>query len=325
MLHYHRHAIAKPLHWLFLVAFLAIAIMPTACHRQAAEPESTRAACASQPLAIQILGSGGPIADDQRAASAYLIWRQGKSRILIDAGGGSFQRFGASGASLDDLYLIALTHLHTDHSAALPALMKGAYFSSRKKPLPISGPSGNHLFPATDEYLQALFDPRRGAYRYLAGLLDGSDGLFALPVQVLDAEQQQEQTVNLEGPIHAHAIGVHHGIVPALAYRFDDSGKSIVFAGDQSANNPHMAAFAHNADVLVMHAAIPPDADRGARSLHATPGAIGELAAQAQVGRLVLSHWMQRSLRQQEKVLAAVKKKYAGPTLVASDLQCIVL
>jgi ribonuclease BN (tRNA processing enzyme) len=35
---------------------------------------------------------------------------------------------------------IAITHLHTDHVADLPALLKGGYFFDRSRPLPLLGP-----------------------------------------------------------------------------------------------------------------------------------------------------------------------------------------
>ena len=84
--------------------------------------------CSESELALQVLGSGGPAPDDNRASSGYLIWHKGKAVVLIEAGGGVFTQFGAAGANLNDLELIALTHFHTDHSADLPALMKGTYF-----------------------------------------------------------------------------------------------------------------------------------------------------------------------------------------------------
>ena len=65
-----------------------------------------------------------------RAASGYLIWYDGRARVLIDVGGGVFVRFGQSGAHIQDLELLALTHFHTDHATDLPALLKGGYFSS---------------------------------------------------------------------------------------------------------------------------------------------------------------------------------------------------
>lgn len=61
---------------------------------------SASAACRDNTLALQVLGSGGPVADDERSASGYLLWHKGRSVILVDAGGGVFQRFGAAGGSL---------------------------------------------------------------------------------------------------------------------------------------------------------------------------------------------------------------------------------
>src|SRR5210317_1010316 len=114
-----------------VVCLLTVAFQPL----QAACPAPTG-------VSLQVLGSGGPIADDGRASSSYLVWLDGKARVLIDAGGGSFLRFGEAGAAFTDLDFIGLSHLHTDHSAALPALLKSGNFSGRERPLPIAGPSG---------------------------------------------------------------------------------------------------------------------------------------------------------------------------------------
>ena len=46
--------------------------------------------CGTSGVALQLLGSGGPISDDARASSGAIIWINGKARILIDAGGGNF-------------------------------------------------------------------------------------------------------------------------------------------------------------------------------------------------------------------------------------------
>jgi ribonuclease BN (tRNA processing enzyme) len=296
-------------------------------------PELSAQQCRQHELALQILGSGGPIADDERASSAYVIWHRGKSVALIDFGGGAFARFGAAGADLAELEFIALSHFHTDHSAGIPALMKSAYFSQRERPLTLLGPSGSPnrsatkpgQFPALPEYLNSLFAPGRGAFRYLAGLLDGSDGLFELSALTVDASEGQQSTLEVPGPIKLSALGVHHGIVPALAYRLEVDGRTIVFSGDQSRFNPAMASFSRGADVLVAHIAIPQDAGNIAKRLHRTPESWGQLAAEAEADELVLSHWMQRSLREQAENVAWVQKNYSGSVHIASDLDCIVL
>jgi len=88
--------------------------------------------CKVAGLALQVLGPGGPRPDDARASSGYVIWHDGRSRVLVDAGGGLFQSFGAAGARLEALDVIALTHLHTDHTPSLPALLKEGYFIDRR-------------------------------------------------------------------------------------------------------------------------------------------------------------------------------------------------
>lgn len=282
-------------------------------------------------FALQILGSGGPIADDDRASSGYLLWHDGAAVALIDAGGGIFQRFGEAGASLDSLELIALTHFHTDHAADLPALLKGAYFSDRSHALAIAGPSGNVRFPGLNAYLESLFDADRGAFRYLSGLLTGSGRVF--PLTPIEIEYTTRVPVEvLQDPI-VHAMGVHHGPVPSLAYRFeiseeigDEAGDiSVVISGDQNLSGQGFIDFAHGADLLVMPFAIPETAGSAARNLHAIPSGIGRAAAQANVGHLVLSHFMARSLEDLDSQLARVREHYDGPITLAEDLQCLRL
>jgi ribonuclease BN (tRNA processing enzyme) len=116
-------------------------------------------ACTGHGVELQVLGSGGPEVQDKRASSSYLIWREGKARVLVDAGGGSALRFGESGARMEDLKFILLSHLHVDHTGDLPALFMSSYFGERVSPLPLFGPIGNQDFPATTVYIADLFDP----------------------------------------------------------------------------------------------------------------------------------------------------------------------
>ncbi len=143
--------------------------------------DTSQTSC-TQPegLTLQVLGSGGPIADDARASSGYLVWIDGRSRFLIDAGGGVFLRFGEAGAHFEDLEHVAISHFHTDHSTDLVALLKSGYFSNRSRKLPISGPTAGGDYPGTGDYLQRLLDQDNGAYAYLYGYLDGSAGLVKL-------------------------------------------------------------------------------------------------------------------------------------------------
>lgn len=206
---------------------LVLAPLTLACGRASApEPEAPAdKACGASGVAVQVLGSGGPIPEGARASSGYLLWVDGKSRLLVDAGGGVFQRFGQAGADLEELDAILLSHLHADHSIDLLALLKGGYFSSRTRPLPLIGPSGNEDFPATDAFLSVLLDPRDGAYRYLSGYLKGEAGRFHVPVALGDASSRTpEVKLDVDG-LRILAVGVEHGHVPGAGIRRLDTGQ----------------------------------------------------------------------------------------------------
>lgn len=287
--------------------------------------------CAADGVALQVLGSGGPIADDARASSSYLLWHKGRARVVVDLGSGAVLRYAESGASFADLDAILLSHLHADHSADLPAFLKSGYFAHRQRDLLIAGPSAGGSsrvwFPALDDYLQAMFKARTGAYGYLSGYLDGSDGLPKLQVQVvadaINDKDAAESIVYESVDLRITARRVGHGPVPAAAYRVELDGHAVVFAGDQDGRGNALVQLAEDADLLVLHMPIPQHAPAGAKALHAEPQRLGEQASAAGVGSVVLSHFMARSLRNADENTAALKREFGGVVHLAEDLVCI--
>jgi len=274
---------------------------------------------------IQILGSGGPQVNPARASAGYLVWIDGRARALIDAGGGVFLRFGQAGARIEDLDVVVLTHLHVDHSTDFPALLKAGYFSPRRRALPVLGPTGQGQFPGLQNWLGALLASPAGAYHYLAGYLDGSDGLFRLDSREIDAAGREPQAVFEVPGLKLEAIGVAHGSVPALGLLATIKGHRVAFSGDQNGHNPAFGRMIEGADLLVMDYAIPEDAGGVAAALHARPSEIAALAANSHVNRLVLSHLMPRSERVLGASLDIIRETYGGALTVARDLMCVPL
>lgn len=286
-------------------------------------PVYAKTGCGEEGVWLQVLGSGGPELDDGRASSGYVIWRKGKARLLIDIGSGSLFRFEQSGASLNDLDVILLSHMHVDHSNDLPALIKASFFSDRSRDLYLYGPGGNRFMPSATGFLQDLFGPD-GAYQYLSRYLDGTEIYRLLPHDV-EATGKAEQVVLADSRYRLTAVPVHHGPLPALAWRVEIAGKLIVFSGDMNNDNGTLAILAKQADLLVAHHAVPEGIRGVARNLHMPPSVIGQIATKAGVKQLVLSHRMNRTLGQEKISTAQIRQTYNGPMQFADDLQCFRL
>lgn len=281
--------------------------------------------CSGSPVAVQILGSGGPMINPDRASTSYLLWIGQQAKLLVDMGGGAFLRYGQAHARLADLSLVALSHLHPDHASDLPALM-WLSAATRTDALPIVGPSGNDLVPALPVFLSRLFNGKDGVFQVLSATLGepplpgvgvtGRGGGVRLEPTVADVTKMAPTTVFDIAGLTVTALGIPHGNIPALAYRVTTREVSIVFSSDQTGTNPTFIEFARGANVLVMHLAI---AAGTTSPLHAAPAVVGRVAQSAGVGRLVLSHIGTFDL---DAAVAEVKTTYSGPLTVGADLQC---
>jgi len=287
--------------------------------------------CSASPVAVQILGSGGPRLNPFRSSSSYLLWLNGQARILIDLGGGAHQRFGQSQAKLEDLWMVGISHLHPDHVSDLPAFLWQSH-ELRKEPLMIFGPSGNDAAPDFSTFLRRLFDEKAGAFPVLGSTLGGSQrdggggvrldigrvvaGGVRLDVGVIDAAKAEPSAVLHREETTVTARGIPHGNMPTLAYRVQTGNVSVVFSSDQNGTDPKFAEFAKGANVLIMHLAIAPGVET---PLHATPAVVGRIAQEAGVGQLIVSHI---GLFNLDAAIADLRQFYTGPLTVGADMQC---
>ncbi|MDG1945771.1 MAG: MBL fold metallo-hydrolase [Halioglobus sp.] len=266
-------------------------------------------------VTLQVLGSGGPNDISGRASSGYLVWIDGKSKIMIDAGSGTALRFGEAGARMSDLEFIGISHLHTDHSIDVFSLIKRGYFSERGKPLTIAGPSGNDDYVAFSAFVENFLK----SYSYL--------NHYDLEIKTIDASLPGKGLlVWSEGEIKVYSFAVEHANAPTLAYRVVTPKGDIVFTSDNNASAAGMNAFIKDANILVMHFPInEQDEESGQPFWHANPSKIGQVALKAQPKLLVLSHFMDLSLDNKSDSLNKVQASYEGPIIFAHDLMKIPL
>ena len=272
---------------------------------------------ANSSVSLQVLGSGGPESGDRRASSAYIVWVDAKSRILIDFGGGASLRYEEVGAKISDLDIILLTHLHVDHTADLPALLKSAFFTRASGKLHIFGPAKNKFMPSTKIFIDRLFKEDKGAWQYLGDHLAGSARL-QIKSHTID-ETHTVKRIYKQGKVSVDAISVHHGFIPAIAYRVNVGNKSITFSGDMNGDYHTLESLAKGTNILVAHNAIPKGASGVAAQLHMTPKTIGEIAKTVQPKKLILSHRMLRTLGKEKETQREIVKYYKGIIKFAND------
>lgn len=286
--------------------------------------ESAMAQPCATGVAVQVLGSGGPAINTTRASTSYLLWIDGKARILVDAGGGAFLRFGQSTAQLRDLQLLAISHLHPDHVSDLTALFWTSR-AIRTDPLPVSGPSGQNGIPDIATFLNRLFDPERGAFPIMGTAIGGAQrgngaGSVRLEPVTVDVAAHEPKVVLNDPGLVVTATAIPHDDMPTLAYRVQVENRVVLFSSDQTGTSATFPAFARNADLLIMHMQVAADAPPNPR--HASPAVVGQVAAATNARHLLLSHIGPIDV---PGAVAQVKKSFNGRVTVAEDLACVAV
>ncbi len=271
----------------------------------------------SQGIDIVVLGSGGPRAAG-RAGSSVLVAFDGVPRILVDAGPGAFVRLGESALSTEALDTILLTHLHVDHAGDVAAVVKSRDVAAGE-PLAfrIVGPVGRGAYPSTSDFVARLFGPD-GAFAYLPSFAN----LLQFQTTDLPADTAEgSHLVYEERGVVVSSIGVNHGNAPAVAYRIERAGRSLVVSGDLASRHTRFEELARGADVLLFDAAVldPPGSPKGLYDLHTPPARIGEIAARADVKLLVLTHVTPPVDEHRSEVLASIQRTFRGQVRFAAD------
>ena len=322
-------------------------------------------------LSVMVLGSGGPLATTSgRASAGYIVFVDGKAKIIMDCGGGTYLRVGQSGANIKDVDTFLISHLHIDHMGDLPAIVKDMYFQNRvanvattpinypkgrTKPFHVFGPGANGApfgaaagilqdgtppkdpsvaattqYPSTSEFVNDMFNINTGQDRYLhifSQMISAGEFAYNVTDVSPDFKAYNPVIVNDNG-LKITAVGVNHGPAPALAFRIDYKGHSIVYSGDTSSVKDNMISLSQNADLLIYDTSITdtlPNSglnDKMFFALHTTPTRMGQVAAAAGVKKLVFSHLTPNTEPRMDEVESLVTAAgYTGDMSIANDLK----
>jgi ribonuclease Z len=288
-------------------------------------------------LQVALCGAGSPMPDPERSGPCVAVIA-GNKLYIVDAGAGSARVLARMRLPQGRIEAIFLTHFHSDHIDGLGEMMMQRWVGGRHdSPVPVYGPIG--VQDVVVGFKQAY--GQDGIYRVRhhgpAIVPPQGGGGVAQPFSV---PADGESTVVLQsGGLEVTTFRVDHGPVdPAVGYRFDYGGRSVLISGDAK-KSANVQRFAAGVDLLV-HEALAPQLlsvatraaeEAGAANIaqitrdilnyHTTPVEAAEIAREAGVGQLLFYHIVPplplRPL--QEAFVEGVDEVYQGPVTVGRD------
>jgi ribonuclease Z len=197
---------------------------------------------------VVLCGTGAPLLDPNRAGPCTAIIAGGKM-YLVDVGPGSTERSLEYRLPLAQLDGIFLTHFHSDHIGELGEAMTQSWLAGgRETSLDVYGPEG--VTDVVEGFLQAYSRDQiyRTAHHGQQYMPKEGANMTAHPVYPSIGEDVE--VFNKDG-LRVIAIQVdHEPVVPAIAYRFEYGGRSVVVSGDTDYSE-NLGRAAHGADLLV--------------------------------------------------------------------------
>jgi ribonuclease Z len=259
-------------------------------------------------LHVGLCGTGSPFPDPSRAGPCTAVIA-GERLFVVDTGEGSARNLGYMGLPASKIEAILLTHFHSDHIDGMgPFLLQRWGLGTFETPTPVYGPPGVETVVDGFRAAYVLDFGYRVAHHTPKIMPPGGSGGKGMPF-ALKPQGEGDAIVVLEDKgLKITAFRVDHSPVdPAVGYRFDYKGRSVVITGDTK-KAASVAALSKGADLLI-HEALQPKlvkvledefAQRGIANTaqimrdivnyHTTPEEAAAVAAQAGVKELVFNH-----------------------------------
>ncbi|MFI5321058.1 MAG: MBL fold metallo-hydrolase [Myxococcota bacterium] len=259
---------------------------------------------ADDAMRVLICGSASPLPHPTRARPCTAVFAAGKLWV-VDVGPGSWNHVGGWRIPGERIGAVLLTHFHSDHIGELGEWNLQTWVAGRPAPLRVIGPEGVERVVAGFNEAYALDRGYRVAHH-------GAD--FNVPaLGLMEAATIRFENGATDAIVHdADGLRItaflveHAPIAPAVGYRFDWRGRSVVVSGD-TVMDANLIRVAKDADVLVHEAqanhlvkllgeAAGADRPRVNKimedipSYHTTPVQAAEVANEANVRLLVMSH-----------------------------------
>ncbi len=194
-------------------------------------------------LSVVLLGTGTPIPNPERACAATLV-SAGDKTFLVDTGRGFLTRL--AGAGLNNVSMVLFTHFHSDHFGEFGELMVNRGIAGADQPLPVIGPAG------VKDVIGSLLAAYALDNKYRKDHHGVKWSEFAMRAEL--AEKAPGVVCETDGVKITMFEVDHPPVQPAVGYRFDYRGQSVVVSGDTK-KCAKMVEMAKGADILVHEAA----------------------------------------------------------------------
>ena len=293
-------------------------------------------------LSITLLGTGAACPTVDRNVTAISLHREGES-FLFDCGEGTqrqIMRYG-TGFSFQEVFF---THFHGDHILGITGLLRTMSLLDRTEPVVLYGPPhskrilGGLLNVGVDrakfpvEIIELTPGTRLGRKEYDIWAFEADHRQGSLGYALVEHDR-----LGRFDPERARAMGIPEGPLWGKIHRGEviqladgktvgpealvgpaRPGRTVVLTGD-TRPSPATVAAARGADLLIHDATFgEEDASRAHETGHSTARQAAQVAWDAGVKKLVLTHISARYTREAPELLAEARAVFPN-TLVARD------
>lgn len=235
-------------------------------------------------MRVVVLGSGVAVHTGRAESCIYI---EDNTRLLVDAGSGAFFRMGEAGIHVNDIDAILLTHNHLDHNADVLTILKARWLEGGGE-LQIYGPPGTvHFF----ESLLEAFPYLRNKLRFRISELNGSEE-FRI------------------GDIQIESIPTYHSI-ESTAYLIDGG---VLISGDTRCFKELMEV---DCETVIHEMSL----SFGYEATdHTTPENMAEFIGAARAKRIYLTHMYPFALKDADKIVQFLAKRFSGEIHICEDM-----
>ncbi|MDE0004636.1 MAG: MBL fold metallo-hydrolase [Rhodospirillaceae bacterium] len=274
-----------------------------------------------EEIRVTLLGTGDPRPVMEHFGPSVLV-EAADEKFIFDVGRGALQRLTQLGIAYDQIDGVFFTHLHSDHVVGFPDLwLTGWLISRRERPLRVFGPLG------TRQMLNHLTQ----AYSFDIAIRIADDGVAESGSQfeVIEVENGFEWSY---GDISVRAFDVdHRPVEPAMGYRIEFAGRSVVLSGD-TRYSENLIEHAAGIDLIIHEVvgmteefmAARPGSER-VHEHHTSAWQAGEVFSRVRPKLAVYSHLALYEDYDADRLVADTRQTYDGRVIVGEDLMQFVV